>query len=187
MLTIDFEASCLPRDGRSFPIEVAVADLDGNCRSWLIAPAPAWNGWTWTEEAEALHGLRRDQLVRDGQRPEQVMRELNAVVAGRRVIADHHLDQRWLATLAEASGIAPSFRIGHVSELLDVHCPSAGTLERATAKADLLVSQRHRAAADARWLAIVARDLIVAAEAQTVPLFAWSEARRSVESLPSAA
>jgi len=187
VLTIDFEASCLPRDGRSFPIEVAVADLDGNCRSWLIAPAPAWNGWTWTEEAEALHGIRYDQLVRDGQRPDQVMREVNAVVAGRRVIADHHLDQRWLATLAEASGIAPTFRIGHVSELLDLHCPSAGTLEGATAKADLLVSQRHRAAADARWLAIVARDLIQAAASQSAPLFSWSEARRSEETLPSAA
>ena len=187
MLTIDFEASCLPRDGRSFPIEVAVADLDGNCRSWLIAPARAWDGWTWTEEAEALHGLKRDRLVHEGQRPDEVMRELNAVIAGRRVIADHYLDQGWLATLAEASGIAPTFSVGHVAELLDLYCPSAATLERVTAKADLLVSHRHRAAADARWLAIVARDLILSAEAEPVPLFSWSEARSGVEKLPSAA
>ena len=38
IIAIDFEASCLPRHGRSYPIEVGVAG-DGIERSWIIAPS----------------------------------------------------------------------------------------------------------------------------------------------------
>ena len=55
-MAIDFEASCLPRHGRSFPIEVGIAG-GGIARSWIIRPHAAWAGWDWTAEAEALHGL----------------------------------------------------------------------------------------------------------------------------------
>nr|MEC6700676.1 hypothetical protein [Sphingobium sp. SJ10-10] len=37
-VTIDFEVSCLPHHGRSFPIEVGIADSQGS-RAWLIRPA----------------------------------------------------------------------------------------------------------------------------------------------------
>ena len=51
ILAVDFEASCLPRHGRSYPIEVGIANENGTARSWLIRPAVLWEGWTWTEEA----------------------------------------------------------------------------------------------------------------------------------------
>ena len=54
LVTIDFEASCLPRDGRSYPIEVGVADMAGWSRAWLIRPEAEWRGWTWWAEAQAL-------------------------------------------------------------------------------------------------------------------------------------
>jgi hypothetical protein len=119
LITLDFEASCLPRDGRSFPIEVGTGDLAGWSRSSLIRPDPLWQDWTWTAEAEALHGISRRQLDREGCSAEQVMRELNAATQGYRVISDNDLDLGWCATLSRAAGISPDFKIGHIAELLD--------------------------------------------------------------------
>lgn len=66
LLAIDFEASCLPRHGRSFPIEVGVADGEGWSRAWLISPHADWDDWHWTSEAENEHGITREQNDRDG-------------------------------------------------------------------------------------------------------------------------
>jgi hypothetical protein len=59
---IDFEASSLNKD--SYPVEVAWVFEDGRSRSFLIRPAPGWTDWS--AEAEAIHGISRDQLDRDG-------------------------------------------------------------------------------------------------------------------------
>ena len=66
LIALDFEASCLPRHGRSYPIEIGIADEHGLIRSWLIRPPDAWAGWGWTQEAERLHGISKEQLARDG-------------------------------------------------------------------------------------------------------------------------
>jgi hypothetical protein len=163
-LFLDFEASCLPRDGRSFPIEVGLADGRGWARSWLIQPAPAWADWTWTSEAEALHGISRDMLSHSGMLPHDVLVALNHWAAGRDVYADHDLDRRWLATLADAAGIAPSFRLRHISEWIDAHGPSDLALLAAKAHADASAPTRHRAGWDAQWLATLALELEVPAD-----------------------
>lgn len=174
LLTLDFEASCLPRHGRSFPIEVAIADLSGRTRSWLIRPDPAWSDWGWTAEAEALHGLNRELLYAEGMDVRAVLAELADAVGGREVFADHHLDSCWLNTLAEAAGQRPPFRVSHVASLLDRWQPTASTMEAAVINADALVPHRHRAAADARWLSIVVRGLLVRKDERS--LFGWSRA-----------
>ena len=171
LLTIDFEASCLPRHGRSYPIEVGIADGAGWMRSWLIRPDSEWAGWTWTAEAETLHGIDRDQLMREGEAPRDVMIALNAVAGAHRVVADHDLDRRWLATLADAAGIAAEFRIGHIGQLLDEWQPAPARLEHALAVADARVPVRHRAAPDALWLATLAKS--IAPQATDAALFDW--------------
>ena len=75
VITIDFEASCLPRHGLSYPIEVGIA-RKGQARSWLIRPHDDWAGWHWSAEAEALHGLSRDRVEREGLPVETVLAEL---------------------------------------------------------------------------------------------------------------
>lgn len=117
-VAIDFEASCLPRDGRSFPIEVAISGIEGT-RSWLIRPAPQWHDWCWTEDAGRLHGIPRPIIEHEGRAPATVLTELGAAIAGRRVFADSSLDADWLATLAAAAGRAASFRIEHASLFVD--------------------------------------------------------------------
>jgi len=101
---IDFEASCLPDAGMSFPIEVALAEVDGPSRVWLIKPHPRWRYWDWTEEAERLHGLSLDTIERDGMPVEDVLEELARAAEGCSVFADSELD----AFLQETIAIRPS-------------------------------------------------------------------------------
>jgi hypothetical protein len=155
IIAIDFEASCLPRHGRSFPIEVGIAGVDGGARSWLIRPHDSWAQWDWTAEAEALHGLTRARIMAEGLPADQVLRELENAVWGRRLVADSLIDQYWLDTLAQAAGTGTALRIGHVATLFDELDVSEAAIRAATAQADALGTIRHRAAGDALWLAAV--------------------------------
>lgn len=159
-LTLDFEASCLPRHGRSFPIEVGIANLYGQSRYWLVRPDREWQNWMWTVEAEALHGLTRQQLENEGQSATAVMRQLNSATRGYRVISDSVLDQAWLATLSQTAGIPAEFKIEHISELLNFYDPAAASIRRAVERANDAAPVRHRARADALWLACIVDSLI---------------------------
>lgn len=154
IVTIDFEASCLPRHGRSFPIEVGIATM-GISRSWLIRPTACWLGWDWTAEAEALHGLSRARILREGLPVGQVLTELTQAVGDCRVVSDSSLDQYWLDRLAEAAGARPAFRIDHASMVFDKAGTPSAVIAAAIARADAQVATRHRAGADALWLAHV--------------------------------
>ncbi len=103
-MAIDFEASCLPRHGRSFPIEVGIAG-GGIARSWIIRPHAAWTGWDWTAEAEALHGLSRARIEAEGEPADLVLAQLAAAVAGCRVVAD---EPRIAAAMAHADALHPA-------------------------------------------------------------------------------
>lgn len=178
IITIDFEASCLPCHGRSFPIEVGIASADGRARSWLIQPHDDWTGWDRTAEAQSLHGLTREQLDRDGLPVDHVIGELTAAVGGRRVIADSYLDATWLGTLADASGTAPPISIGHIEEVIDRLGAGDADIARAQALANARSFLRHRAGGDAQWLAafITALATIVEDRQCTMerPLFDWA-------------
>lgn len=150
-VAIDFEASCLPRHGRSFPIEVAISGPEGT-RSWLIKPHSSWHGWDWTDEAFELHGITRKVLEDHGVEPAIVVEELTRAVAGRRVFADSSIDATWWATLCEAASILPLIRVQHASLLLGEMQASGSEIAAAKRFADQHCSARHRAAPDAEWL-----------------------------------
>lgn len=157
-VAIDFEASCLPRHGRSYPVEVGISD-GRMLRSWLILPHADWDGWDWTAEAEAIHGIARSELLARGLPAERVMADLMEAVDGRRLVADSTLDQYWLDTLAAAaSGAAGSGAvpvIDHAAVLLDAWTVSADQVDLARQQADRRQPLRHRAAYDAEWLHLV--------------------------------
>lgn len=153
MITIDFEASCLPRHGRSYPIEVGVAGAGSVARSWLIKPHPRWSGWQWSDEAQSLHGITRDQLDRDGLAADIVLAQLTETIGGETAIADSHLDVYWMETLAAAVDRPAPIRIQHVTNVIDGLGASPDDIHRAKASADGAVSIHHRAGEDARWLA----------------------------------
>jgi hypothetical protein len=178
IVTIDFEASCLPRHGRSFPIEVGIGHPGGRSQSWLIRPVSEWSGWDWTEEAQSLHGITREQLDRDGLPVACVVAELTEAVDGCRVFADSHLDAGWLDTLARAARRHPPFQVEHVEALVDRF---GATPEDIAAAQSCLAGEtfaRHRAGDDARWLARFVTTLAKVAgrrvQAAEAPLFGWA-------------
>lgn len=157
---IDFEASCLPEYGQSFPIEVAVARIDGESRVWLIRPVEAWRHWDWSEEAERLHGLRREVLEQQGQPPEVVVREMAAFVNDCDVYADADLDQYWLEVLCHAAGVKPPFPVHFVGEFMQQRGYTRGQVDAALDEARRRLPLEHAAREDARRLALVVRLLL---------------------------
>ena len=59
---IDVEASGFGRG--SYPIEIGFALEDREVHSYLIKPQPSWTHWS--DEAQAIHGISREQLQSDG-------------------------------------------------------------------------------------------------------------------------
>ncbi len=163
IVTIDFEASCLPRHGRSYPIEVGITGADWGTRHWLIRPHHDWTGWDWTTEAEALHGLTREWVQQDGQDVALVARELEQALSGRRVIADSYIDAYWLDTLVKAAGITPFAHIEHVETLFVEFNSTDDEICAAQSDVDRLGLRRHRAGDDAKWLYLFAEAIALAA------------------------
>ncbi|WP_376090185.1 transcriptional regulator [Roseomonas sp. CCTCC AB2023176] len=98
---LDFEASSLGKHG--FPIEVGWAAEDGTEASHLIRPAPGWE--EWSEEAESIHGITRDQLAREGTPHDSVARALVEALTGHDLYASApSWDGHWLSLLLRAGG-----------------------------------------------------------------------------------
>jgi hypothetical protein len=157
---IDFEASCLPEDNSSYPIEVALAKVGGSSRTWLIRPSQKWQFWDWCETAEALHGISREQLWREGLPADQVLVELAAEAAGYDVYADADLDAYWLETLAEACGKPVPFPIRYLGEFLGEAGFSRPEVVAALTAAKAQLPVEHVARDDAGRLALAVRLLV---------------------------
>jgi len=156
---IDFEASCLPEYGRSYPIEVAVALVEGGSRSWLIRPHAAWIGWDWSAEAEALHGISPSLLQRDGLPAERVLTEMATFVNGRPVYADADLDAYWLEVLAHAAARPAPFPVRFLGEYLVEQGYTRAEVVAALDAARLSLPTAHVARDDASRLALAVRLL----------------------------
>jgi hypothetical protein len=186
LLTIDFEASCLPKHGLSFPIEVGIADQNGWSRAWLIEPHKDWADWSWTMEAEHLHGITREHLHRQGLPAARVLVELIGVIGQRRVIADSYLDEIWFRTLCAAARMPLPCRIEQICKLTEEFQSTPEEIGRAIDTANLRMTDRHRAAFDAVWLAIVVNSLEVSAvhrSSHAHRLFPWVIAPASLPSM----
>lgn len=157
---IDFEASCLPEYGRSFPIEVAVARIDGTSRTWLIRPVEAWRFWDWSPEAEALHGISRDLVEREGVSPQVVLAEMAAFVADCPVYADADLDAYWLEVLAHGVRQSPPFAVHYLGEYMVERGYTRPQVVAALAAARERLPVEHIARDDASRLALTVKLLM---------------------------
>ncbi|AMK25272.1 MULTISPECIES: 3'-5' exonuclease [unclassified Sphingobium] len=181
-VTIDFEASCLPHHGRSFPIEVGIADAQG-ARAWLIRPIAEWRKWDWTQEALELHGIGPERLEREGMPPHQVFAELNRAIGSRRIIADSRIDGYWWRLLAGAAGEVRARPIEHVASVLDALAVASEDIFSAQKHADRLCPARHRAADDARWLWTLLAELERRVDAMSYPAHLPSDPARESRSM----
>ena len=167
-LFLDFEASSLSKD--SYPIEVGWVFEDGTGDAALIHPAPGWT--EWDDSAEAIHGISRDTLQRDGQPVGTVCARMVAFAHSHTLLASApSWDGHWLSMLLRAAG-----EPRHLIRLQDTSVAFAaaagvrlGRQSTDEAVTDLIAQARtpidaqppgHRALADARrewqiWRAIV--------------------------------
>lgn len=167
LVFLDFEASSL--SDTSYPIEVGWVWEDGREEEFLIAPAPTWSDWD--ARSEAIHGITRTELERDGQPHDTVARHMVETLAGHDLrVSAPSWDGKWLSTLLRAAGLPRhALRLADSDELFsalicaqtDGQSPAErdATLARILAATETDGSPRHRALADARaewqrWRAI---------------------------------
>ena len=158
---LDFEASSLNADG--FPVEVAWVFEDGRSESHLIRPAPGWTDWDG--EAEAVHGVSREQLAEEGADHADVAARMLEQLSGHALyVTAPSWDGQWLSLLLRAAGLprhALRLRksdLAHREAALDI-LEVIGVGEDAEALAAALIDQArgnvlperpvHRALADA--------------------------------------
>ncbi|SFB59415.1 hypothetical protein SAMN03159496_05523 [Rhizobium sp. NFR07] len=99
---IDFEASSLSKT--SYPVEVGWVFEDGQDFSCLIQPAPDWTDWSY--EAEAIHGISREELRGQGRPVAVVARMMLDTLSGHDLFASApSWDGKWLSALLRAGGL----------------------------------------------------------------------------------
>lgn len=157
---IDFEASCLPEYGQSYPIEVAVARIDGSSRAWLIRPAESWRYWDWSDEAETLHGISQEMLDAQGLPPAQVIAEMAEFVGDCSIYADADLDQYWLEVLCQAVAAPLPFPVHYLGEFLRERGFTRTQVVAALDEAKRRLPKEHLAREDAKRLALVVKLLV---------------------------
>lgn len=142
---IDLEASGL--SARSWPIEVGWCFANGGVHALLIKPAPEWSLNDWSAQAEALHGISHETLLKDGLEPKEACDRLNAALAGKIIYSDApDWDGFWLYRLFQAGKKRQRFIVSDLASLLrSVPEDRIGPL---VAAAELRAPRRHRAAPD---------------------------------------
>jgi DNA polymerase III epsilon subunit-like protein len=162
---LDIEASGFGRG--SYPIEIGWVRGDGQAGCTLVVPAAGWTHWD--AQAEAVHGIARETLLKHGREVPVVAQSLNDALAGLTVYCDGWAhDYAWLARLFDEAELAPRFRLESVARLLTE--PELAGLDAARRAAmQKLGTQRHRASNDARALQQAIAAVRRAAEAPTPP------------------
>lgn len=162
---LDFEASCAPERGRSYPISVAVAHCDtGVVREWLIRPESDWaENWDWYYEAELLHGISRERLLREGRPRADAAPEVIAMLDGRDVLSDApDLEQYWLNHLVGNDfGPRVSSFASRLREIAGGGPDGLAAIKRAHAHARRYAPKTHRAGDDVGHMLAVLRHLAV--------------------------
>ncbi|MEQ8800806.1 hypothetical protein [Haliea sp.] len=113
LTVVDVEASGL--SPLSYPIEVGIYGHQIQYQK-LILPVKSWDHWS--AKAEALHGLSRDHLFRDGEHVTEVACELNALLRGTCIYSDHaDWDGFWIQRLFEAAATRQLFSVVDIGGL----------------------------------------------------------------------
>jgi hypothetical protein len=149
MWVIDFESSGLHRS--SYPIEVGVTNGDIEYQA-LIQPMSHWD--FWSDESQKVHGINRDELLRDGKKAFMVAQELNVLLMGQKVYCDSLAwDGFWARVLFSDNSITQHFEM---LDVLDVPDLEDDRLDLFLSKRESLVGgnvyRAHRALDDARLL-----------------------------------
>ena len=145
---IDLEASGFGRG--SYPIEVGFALENRDIHSFLIKPEEDWTHWS--EDAEKIHGITREQLQDEGMCIEDIALKLNDMLHGQTLYSDAwSFDSSWIGRLFDSADIIQRFRLETINKLLK---PDQVEFWHPTKEAVLqeLGLKAHRAAIDVQVL-----------------------------------
>lgn len=146
---IDLEASGFGRG--SYPIEVGFALEDRQVHSFLIKPAASWTHWS--DEAEKIHGLSRDLLIKEGLSAREVALRLNELLAGKTLYSDAWgFDSSWLGRIFEEAELVQRFRLEAINKLLNPQQLENWHSVKEEVWLELGGAGRHRAARDVEVL-----------------------------------
>jgi hypothetical protein len=145
---IDLEASGFGRG--SYPIEVGFALENRDIHSFLIKPEDDWTHWS--EEAEQIHGITREQLQAEGMSIEDIALKLNEMLRGKTLYSDAwSFDSSWIGRLFDSAGIVQRFRLETINKLLKPEQLEFWHPTKETVLQDLGL-KAHRAAIDVQVL-----------------------------------
>lgn len=145
---IDVEASGF--GAGSYPIEIAFAKSATEVESHLVAPPDNWHHWS--DAAERLHGITREQLLTEGLPPKAITQWLNRSLMSQTLYSDAwHYDFSWIHCLFNEVDVLPEFKIASIEEILTEEQSKLWAI----CKADVAASMQlipHRAANDVKIL-----------------------------------
>lgn len=157
---LDLEASGLSI--QSYAIEVAVVLHDGSIYHSLIRPPSRWT--YWSSEAERIHGISRDMLMKCGKSPSQICRELNELCENQDVFSDCWVhDSVWLRKLYEEAQLERSFRLNPVEYFLSEIDFQTWAIEKHR-RAMTEGLQLHRAMSDAYVIKCILDEKLLGAQ-----------------------
>lgn len=142
---IDLEASGL--SARSWPIEVGWCFAGGAPQAMLIRPDEAWSLDDWDSQAEALHGVAHETVLKDGVAAGEVCEALNETLSGKTVFSDApDWDSFWLYRLFQAAKTRQRFTVRDFSLVFRDVSPEK--LDECIAQAERAAPRTHRAIPD---------------------------------------
>ncbi|ASP37732.1 hypothetical protein CHH28_03160 [Bacterioplanes sanyensis] len=153
---IDLEASGFGRG--SYPIEVGFALEDRVVHSFLIRPAPTW--LHWSDEAQQIHGISREQLAEEGISVREVALQMNQLLRDKTLYSDAwSFDSSWVGRLFDEAELVQRFRIETINRLLTPTQMEAwhDTKQRLWQQQPF---HRHRAANDVKVLQETYRQVV---------------------------
>jgi len=121
---LDCEASSLSSD--SYPVEIAWSDEEGEIESHLINPYSYPDDYTnWDPQAQAIHGLSRNYLSKNGEHCFDVAKRMNEVLAEKDVYTDAaDFDGFWCRRLFEAANLKMNINFKEMDFLLEKILPT---------------------------------------------------------------
>jgi len=157
IVVIDIEASGLQSTG--YPIEIAWCSTD-SCAvtSILIRPSSTWTSWDYN--AEALHGISREQLMRDGVSVRDAANIFSTATFGAEIYSDApDWDQYWLSLLLSQAGSILTKNVNNFDALISNGAHIDGRFTDIKKQAYLMHAPRHRAGNDVKRLLYIYRSL----------------------------
>lgn len=147
-IIVDIEASGFGKN--SYPIEVGFIDESLNTWCALIKPEEDWHHWD--SEAEGMHFISRDCLLKHGKSAKLVAQTLNDQLQHKTVYSDGWMhDFTWISLLFDSAKIPQRFKLEDLRNVLTPNQEAAWHATKNLIQQELKI-QRHRASVDAKVL-----------------------------------